>query len=193
MNNKKGGVSSVLHFIPVKLNAKIRNYKGDIQFFGFFKGDFYYTNLREVLNWGWDLKEATTHIDFTNYRVFKCESPYLIYQQIRTHGQMDFLSHSQRYAKCDRGYWKPDEIDLSQESWNVMVETSSPIELRRYMKNCGVVRKEILDRGVDMLQNRVFTIGGHTNNPNGWEHFTNQRSDSHTQKETRDFVTLLDF
>lgn len=43
----------------------------------------------------------------------------------------------------------------------------------------------------DMLQNRVFTLGGYTNNPNAFPHFLSQRLDSHTQLETRDFTKLI--
>jgi len=60
------------------------------------------------------------------------------------------------------------------------------------MKKCGVTRKEVFDRGIDMLQNRVFVIGGYTNNPNAWGHFLEQRLDNHTQLETREFTMLLD-
>ena len=65
-------------------------------------------------------------------------------------------------------------------------------ELTNIMKKAGITRKEVFDRGVDMLQNRVFVIGGYTNNPNAWGHFLEQRLDKHTQFETRVFVEGLD-
>jgi len=204
-----GAASRVFEYIPCKLDAQatlnLLERTNNFQFFGFFKDGFYFTNAREVLNWGSTFDEIINNefIDFTNYKVFKCEAPYLIYGQISTHCQLTTVSHSQRYADCNRGYFIPHSVDKWIENnihdgrdiqmwWDEFVETSSPKELKHFMKaTCGEVRKEIFDRGSDMLQNRVFCIGGYTNNPNAWEHFKNQRSDKHTQLETREFVTLL--
>ena len=196
--------SRVLEFIPVTLTAQwvlsILEMREDMQFFGFFKNGKYYTNAREYLNWGADMSDVLSAIDFTHYKVFKCETPYFIYGQVSTHNQLTTVSHSQRMGKCDRGYWIPEEIikwhknnnlDNIQEWWDDLVESYSPTELKNYMQTVGIVRKEVWDRGADMLQNRVFTIGGYTNNPYAWEHFIKQRTDNHTQLETREFVKLL--
>jgi len=200
--------SRVLEYIPCALPNSSRASKlifneelDTLQLFGFFAEDIYYTNARELLNWGVCLNEILTYVDFTNYKVFKCETPYFIYGQISTHNQLTTVSHSQRYAECDRGYWMPPEVhntmksthpDINtQEQWNFIVRTSSPDKLREYIKSSNVVRKEVFDRGADMLQNRVFTIGGYTNNPNAWQHFFKQRLDSHTQLETREFTSML--
>ena len=196
--------SRVLEFIPVTLTAQwvlsILEMREDMQFFGFFKNGGYYTNAREYLNWGANMSDVLEVIDFTHYKVFKCEAPYFIYGQVSTHNQLTTVSHSQRYGKCDRGYWIPEEIikwhknnnlDNIQEWWDDLVECYSPTELKNYMQSIGIVRKEVWDRGADMLQNRVFTIGGYTNNNNAWEHFIEQRTDKHTQLETREFVELF--
>ena len=191
--------SRVLEYIPCHIKSNITDLDGVKQFFGFFGEDgTYYTNARELLNWGWSLDKVLKYVDFTHYKVFKCESPYYIYGQISTHNQLTTVSHSQRYAKCDRGYWCPPEVrqymiklkteDDFNDWWARCVETFRPYELRELMKKSGVTRKEIFDRGSDMLQNRVFVIGGYTNNPNAWEHFINQRTDKHTQLETRLFA-----
>ena len=129
-------------------------------------------------------------VDFSYYRVFRCVTPYFIYGQLSTHNQLTTVSHSQRYAKSDRGYWKPPELDdVGQDVWDEGVARKwRPMELQALMRNNGIVRKEVLDRGKDMLQIRAFTIGGFTNNPNAWDHFIAQRSDSHMQYETRVFV-----
>ena len=164
------------------------------QLFGFFKSGFYFTTARELLNWGWSVKEMMKVIDFTHYKVFKCETPYFIYGQVSTHNQLTTVSHSQRYAKIDKGYWMPPEVtDVTQAQWNLGVaEKWRPLELQEVMRRNGITRKEVLDRGKDMLQMRVFTIGGFTNNPNAWGHFLEQRLDSHTQYETRLFAQGLD-
>jgi len=47
-----------------------------VQLFGFTVEQKYYTNARELLNWGWDMKDVLDSVDFTNYAVFKCETPY---------------------------------------------------------------------------------------------------------------------
>jgi thymidylate synthase ThyX len=181
--------SRVFEYIPCKITKYNLDEKIRPQLFGFREGKTYYTNARELFSWGWSIEEILKTVDFTNYTVLKCETPYFIYGQISTHNQLTTVSHSQRYADCDRGYWKPEELDkMSQESWNNKVNTFRPKELTELMKKHGVVRKEVFDRGRDMLQNRVFAIGGYTNNPNAWEHFMKQRLDSHTQKETREFV-----
>ena len=137
------------------------------------------------------MQEVMETVDSTNYEVFKCEAPYFIYGQVSTHTQLTTVSHSQRYADCDRGYWMPDIDGLTQEHWNSLVENAKPCNLKSFMKNSGIIRKEIFDRGRDMLQNRVFVIGGYTNNPNAWEHFIKQRTDKHTQLETREFVKMI--
>lgn len=183
--------SRVLEYIP----CTIDNFKTSgihLQLFGFYdvKG-YYYTNARELLNWGWDLENVLKAVDFTHYKVFKCEAPYFIYGQVNTHNQLTTVSHSQRYAECARGYWMPPEVNISQGSWDKMIPITTPNNLKALMKQQGVKRKEIFDRGADMLQNRVFTIGGYTNNPNAWQHFFKQRLDSHTQLETREFASML--
>jgi len=192
--------SRVLEFIPCKVAIA---YKPDNpQLFGFEDLEFYYTNARELLDSGWTMEEVLATVDFTNYAVFKCEAPYFIYGQVSTHTQLTTVSHSQRYADCDRGFWCPPEVieylekvriqSSPQDHWNSCVERFRPYELKELMKRSGVTRKEVFDRGVDMLQNRVFVIGGYTNNPNAWGHFLEQRLDKHTQLETRQFVELLD-
>lgn len=173
------------------------------QLFGFFdtgnmskQHTTYYTNMRELLNWGWSIEECLEVVDFTSYKAFKCMAPYFIYGQVSTHTQLTTISHSQRYGTCDRGYWMPPEVRPHggtdrKDWWNEQVESLSARRLKIIMKECGIVRKEVWDRGSDMLQNRVFSIGGYTNNPNAWEHFLDQRLDKHTQLETRDFVKML--
>ena len=69
---------------------------------------------------------------------------------------------------------------------------SSPAELQQYMKSKGVKRREVWARGSDMLETRVYTLGGYTNTPNGWQHFINQRMrDPHTQAETKELAGLI--
>ncbi len=181
--------SRVLEYIPCCIPIDLKQYIG--QHFGFDVGDKYYTNARELLNWGMSMQVMLKYVNFNNYKVFKCEAPYFIYGQVSTHTQLTTVSHSQRYAECDRGYWMPPEVERTQTEWTDAVENMTPNELKEYMRSFKITRKEVLDRGKDMLQNRVFVIGGYTNNPNAWGHFLNQRLDSHTQKETREFVTLL--
>ena len=182
--------SRVFEFIPCTIDSgKIPN--GDGQMFGFFHNENWYsTNARELLNWGWPIEEILPTVDFTHYRTFKCEAPYFIYGQVSTHNQITSVSHSQRYGTCDRGYWMPPEIELEEKYWTYAVEDESPSELKLLMKEYGIKRKEVWDRGADMLQNRVFTIGGYIQ-PNGWTHFIDQRLDSHTQLETREFTKLI--
>jgi len=179
--------SRVLEFLPCVIYMSILTHHS--QYFGFMKGRKYYTNARELLNWGWSLEQVLKVVDFKHYKAFKIEAPYFIYGQISTHTQLTTVSHSQRYAECDRGYWKPNEVDtISQFEWNENILNWSSIELKNVMKNHQITRKEVFDRGHDMLQNRVFVIGGYTNNSNAWEHFIKQRTDKLTQLETRDLV-----
>lgn len=179
-----------------------------------YEESYYHTTMRELLNWGWTVEDCLPYVDFTDYKTFKCEAPYFIYGQVSTHNQITSVSHSQRYGTCDRGYWMPPEFLTSQMNqaqifetsktgipeilksganmlWNGLVECSSPTMLKIHMKAAGITRKEVWDRGADMLQNRVFTLGGYTSNPNAWPHFVDQRLDSHTQKETREFTQLI--
>lgn len=194
--------SRVLEYIPCTIN--LEDISDVHQIFGFFQGDStYYTNARELLNWGWTFDEVLAVVDFTNYRTFHCVAPYFIYGQLSTHTQITSVSHSQRYGSCDRGYWQPEECknyffsewamddSVLDTHWNKLVENYSPSQLKSLMKlDCGIKRKEVWDRGADMLQNRVFTLGGYIQ-PNGWTHFIAQRLDSHTQLETRDFTQLI--
>ena len=175
----------------------------DIQLFGFFKGECYYTNIREILNWDWNLEDCLEYIDFSNYKIFRGVAPYFVYQQLRTHGQMDFVSHSQRYADSALGYWMPKDIEVivkgvwrnpemfDNTDWDRIVESRSSEELKSLIKKVSN-RKEVYDRGADMLQYRSFCIGGYVQ-PNGWIHFIKQRvHDKHTQLETRDFCSMFE-
>jgi len=206
-----GKASRVLEYVPcticVTLVPDTKSWAyGVVQWFGFFNDDkgTYHTTMRELLNWGWTVEQCLEAVDFTNYRTFKCETPYFIYGQLSTHNQITSVSHSQRYGVCDRGYWMPPEVEKfysgiastytpaeKQEAWNDRVFMSSPELLKSFMKARGITRKEVWDRGADMLQNRVSTLGGYTNNPNAFPHFIDQRLDSHTQKETREFVQTI--
>ena len=200
-----GKASSVLAFVPVVLHRSKNQEFVDkffsrvydnkfVQYFGFIdnKEDKYCTNMREMLNIGCTIDEILPHIDFTNYQAYKAMVPYFIYQQIRTHTQVNFLSHSQRYTDVDYGYYKPNEVDMTQEQWNTRVENTTPKELKTFLKNgCNVIRKEIYARGADMLKYRPFTMGFNTLNPNSWKHFKDERSTPHTQLETRNFVSQL--
>jgi len=186
--------SRVFEYIPCKIY--VSDLGDDVsQLFGFIDSDGYYrTNARELLSNGYTVDEMLRVVDFTNYQVFKCETPYFIYGQVSTHTQLTTVSHSQRYADCERGYWKPDAVKMTQEQWDKGVgHTWRRWELRQVMKDVGITRKEVFDRGSDMLQNRVFTIGGYDNNPNAWQHFIKQRTDLHTQLETREFVEMIMF
>lgn len=180
--------SRVLEYLPCKigLNEADDLYDGVNQTFGFVDGEIYYTNARELLNLGMPLDKVLSFVDFENYAVFKIEAPYFIYGQVSTHNQLTTVSHSQRFSECDRGFWKPEEFSaIDAVTWNSFVTGSSPNSLKNTMKDFGVKRREVFERGADMLQMRVFTIGGYTNNPNAWRHFIEQRTDKHTQLETR--------
>jgi hypothetical protein len=195
--------SRVLEYIPCKIGTTLETLGiAYDQLFGF-DTNTYNTNARELLNWGWTFDEVLAVVDFTNYKTFHCVAPYFIYGQLSTHTQITSVSHSQRYGTCDRGYWMPPEIREAikikpliptktlEDEWTFTVENSSPLQLKTLMKDAGIVRKEVWDRGADSLQNRVFTLGGYTSNPNAFTHFRAQRLDSHTQLETRDFVQLI--
>ena len=187
--------SRLFELIPCRLSMSchdLTNAPKDIeQFFGFTKNGIYYTNMRELLNFGYSVQDLLPYVNFEKFHTFKCEAPYFLYGQVSTHCQITSVSHSQRYADCDRGYWKPEEVELSNEEWMSLVETTSPYELKNFMKEQGVKRKEVFDRGADMLQNRVFVLGGYMSNDNALPHFFRQRLDSHTQKETREFVQQM--
>jgi hypothetical protein len=198
--------SRMLEYVPCVLHAaSIRRAMN--QYFGFRVDDKYYTTARELLNWGWSLDTILPFIDFTNYKVVKVTAPYFLYGQASTHNQITSVSHSNRYTKANLGYWHPPEYkdyyfteayaDRTEEecskSWNDFVETTSLRDLEDFMKReLGVIRREVSARGADMLQNRVYTLGGFTNNPNAWEHFINQRmKDKHTQLEMRQLAVLI--
>lgn len=186
--------SRVLEYLPCVVRMS-RVFRADMasQTFGFIQNKKYYTNARELLSWGWSLDQVLEVVDFTNYKVFKCETPYFIYGQVSTHNQLTTVSHSNRYTESQHGYWMPPEIvGITQAQWDDGVSRKwRPMELQDLMKQHGVVRREVFARGKDMLQMRGFTIGGFTNNPNAWDHFLEQRLDLHTQLETREFVKVL--
>ena len=201
--------SSVLGFVPCVLNSGDES-DSYVKIFGYFSkvnGDLnttkYHTSLRELLKWGYSLEEALEYVDFTNYKAYKILTPYFIFGQISRHTEMNVISHSQRYAVSKHGYWMPDEfieyhnksatsdVDI-QVMWDDIVSNTSPFELREFMKDIiGIKRKEIYDRGSDMLENRAWCLGGYGNNPYQWEWLINQRTDKHTQLETRDLVEGL--
>lgn len=207
--------SRVFEYIPCKIELSNLMYRDDRmgkpihQTFGFFNEEceYYYTNVRELLNWGWSWEEVIEVVDFTHYKAVKCTAPYFIYGQVSTHTQITSVSHSNRYTESNLGYWMPDEFILwyfeayetddyflAQDYWDETIETLSILGLRDFMKDTlGITRREVYARGADMLQYRVFCLGGYTNNPNGWEHFINQRlHDPHTQKETRELTAMIE-
>jgi len=189
------------------------------QFFGFTDDSKYYTNMRELLNWGLSVEEILPLVDYSNYVAVKITCPYFIYGQVSTHNQLTSVSHSNRYSDANLGYWLPDEVrlylecnyktDLDEylyelqtedfitndvdELWNYMVLNLSPLKLQAFMKKANVVRREVWARGVDMLQTRVGTLGGYTSNPNAWPWFIKQRLlDPHTQLETRQLTEKIE-
>ena len=188
--------SRVMEFIPCVISTKSIT-KAMNQYFGFRDGDMYYTTARELLNWGWSLDTIVAFVDFTHYRAVKITAPYFLYGQASTHNQVTSISHSNRYTEANLGYWMPKELeergDYTQEQWNTAVVNSSPILLQMFLKNdVGIKRREVFARGADSLANRVYTLGGFTNNPNAWEHFINQRMhDKHTQFEMRQLAVLI--
>jgi hypothetical protein len=199
-----GKPSRVFEYIPCVVKASMPMLglaEGDIQqLFGFFVEEAYFTNARELLNWGFSWNDIIPMVDFTFYRTVKVTAPYFIYGQLSTHTQITSVSHSARYSKADLGYWMPDEVarhlyeteNNAQKTWNEMVEYTTPYGLEKFMKEVGVTRMEVYARGKDMLANRVYTLGGYINNPNSWGHFLNQRSlDKHTQLETRKIASMI--
>lgn len=194
-----GKASRVFEYVPCTV------YVGDVpdmvqysaeqephQYFGWFLRENYFTNARELFNWGWTWEEILEVVDFTHYRTVRVTAPYFIYGQLSTHTQVTSVSHSARYTESNLGYWKPLEIPATKEAWDDMVETMSPKGLEAFMKGCGVNRREVFARGKDMLQYRVYTLGGYLNNPNAFPHFINQRMrDAHTQLETRQVTELI--
>jgi len=185
--------SRVLEFLPCTISedtSRHLNMEDSRQFFGFFDNDRnYYTNAREILNWGsLSFDDILKYVNFDKYTVVKCKAPYFIYGQLSTHNQITSLCHSNRYSASGLGYWCPVS-NYDSDDWTNVVVNSSPIELTRYMQyTLHQHRREVYARGVDMLEYRDFCLGGYTNNINAWDWFINQRSDKHTQKETREFV-----
>ena len=163
------------------------------ELFGFRVKDTYCTSARELLNWGWSWKQVIEYVDFTHYRAVRVTSPRFIYNQLQTHTQITSVCFSARYSDQTAGYWKPDEVEMSKIVWDAVVDTSSPLELRCYMKdNCDIKRKEIYNRGADSLAYVTYSLGGWMNSSNSWEHFINQRAfDSHTQLETREVAKMI--
>lgn len=191
--------SRVFEYVPCRIDMydvpQCDDYSADqevTQYFGFFLRDYYYTNARELFNWGWKWEDILKCIDFTHYRTVKVIAPYFIYGQLSTHTQITSVSHSARYTESNLGYWCPPEIKSEQAEWNDFVENVSPKTLETVMKESGVNRREVSARGKDMLQNRIYTLGGYINNPNAFPHFINQRMrDAHTQLETRQVAELI--
>jgi hypothetical protein len=206
--------SSTFKFIPCKINADeedlLTSIDGVCQIFGFIKDGYYYTSMRELLNWGWSIDACIEVVDFTGYRAFKGKAMYKVYQQLRTHSVPAWISHSQRYTESNYGYWYPPEFiqhlknrtsniipkgeRAIQKVWDDIVNALPPKELSIFTKDdLGIKRKEIYGLGLDMLEKRVFSFGGYLTNKNDLPHLVNQRfKDPHTQLETRLFTEMLD-
>lgn len=204
--------SSTFSFIPCTLSKDTSNEivikweqytdSSTFRFFGTFDNvnGKYYTNMRELLQIGFTVDEIIPTVDFTHYQAFKCMTMYKVYQQLRTHTQMNFISHSQRYTQSTHGFWYPPEfanrhVKLTdpKHAWNERVLNSTPAELEIYMKDeLKIPRREIYALGKDMLELRVFSVGGYTNTQESFQHFINQRSkDAHTQLETREMLDVV--
>jgi hypothetical protein len=159
--------------LPVVLNHDV------LQTFGFGLGHFYYTNARELLNWGWSWNEVLGVIDFTDYRAVMVVAPYFIYSQFSTSNQITSIPSRNQHTTAGLGYWMPPEVEEhlsalgydAEDQWNVIVETYSPSKLRSYMRRKGVMRREVFALGSDMLAYKAFALYGDTCNPNAWPHF----------------------
>ena len=160
--------------LPVALNHDV------LQTFGFGLGHFYYTNARELLNWGWEWDEVLGVIDFTDYRAVMVVAPYFIYSQLSTSNQITSIPSRNRHTTADLGYWMPPEVEAHLSAlgysdaggqWNVLVNAYPPSKLQSYMKRKGVMRSEVFAMGSDMLAYKAFTLCGDTCNPNAWPHF----------------------
>lgn len=192
-----GKPSRVFEFLPCTIYIDSLPLRAQMVF-GFMDWDsgLYRTNARELINWGWKWELILKAVDFTDYQAVKVKAPYFIYGQMSTHTQITSVSHSQRYTDAGLGYWMPEEVEreLDQDEWNSVVLSYSPSALKEVMKETyGIKRREIYARGADMLEYRVYSLGGYTNNPNAWPHFINQRGhDPHTQKETREVAEMIE-
>lgn len=207
--------SRVFEYVPCVIGygqASVIPFYACKQYFGFslsYDGK-YYTNARELINWGWKWEDILEVIDFHYYQAIQVKAPYFLYGQISTHTQITSVSHSNRYTPANLGYWMPTELwdyylnrdhqfklgyttEFLQEQWNNYVENWSPKKLEAHMKALGVKRREVYARGSDMLAYRVYTLGGYTNNPYAWHHFIKQRAkDPHTQHEMRVLAGLIE-
>ena len=190
--------SRMMEYVPITIDKNMIYNKAN-KLFGFY-GEFnkYHTNLRELMNWGCSWHMLEEYIDFSNYFVIKVNIPYFIIAQIQTHTQITSVMHSKRYTSGVYDFWCPPEffkwskVMHKQKYWNEIILKSSPIELKKFMKDeLGIKRLEIYNRGKDSLQYREITLGGSRLNPNAWDWFFNQRLDSHTQKETIEAVKLI--
>lgn len=197
--------SRVMEYIPCKLLHMVS--KNPIKYYGFGYDSHYYTTGRELFNLGHDLDTILPMIDFTHYKAVRVKAPRFVYNQLQTHTNVTSVSFSARYNDGSREYWYPAEFfkyraqkgqsngiyNQYQKEWNRIVENSTPIQLRSFMKDeLSIPRKEVYNRGADSLEYVEFTLGSFTNHPHYWEHFLNQRAeDSHTQKETREVAQLI--
>ena len=131
-----GKPSRVLEYVPCRIDRDDALYRLEYdeinRLFGFFEGNWYYANARELLWWGWELDDVLGVVDFTHYRVVQCVAPYFVYGQLSTHTQITSVSHSQRFAETDRGYWCPKEyyknatMDYWKAQWNDIVNKLPP-------------------------------------------------------------------
>jgi len=205
--------SNLLSFVPCTLPAYIEGLRLDRgKLFGYFFGGMYRTSLRELLIPLDGIEEWLKYIDFDKYEVYHAEVPYFIYQQIRTHTQIQFVSHSARFTDVNLGYWYPEEwvsyfddvvnerktdkrliIEYgTEDAWSHFVENNSPADLERFMREVLQVKdRGVYSRGIDMLRIRPFTIGLDTVSPYAYQHFVNERTTKHTQTQTREFVEQL--
>jgi len=198
--------SRVLEFVPCSTDiVSVFNFLkiGDTcELNGFIdhKNELYYTNAREIINWGLDcgfdkylsFDRALDCVDFKNYAAVRVTAPRFVYNQLQTHTKITSVCFSARYSDNDLGYFKPDELDIGNGEWNGIINTTPPHVLKSYMKANGVERKEMYNRGADSLQYVVFTLGGYINSKSGWQHFKKQRvDDPHTQKETRQVAKMI--
>ena len=137
------------------------------QYFGHYEEGLYYTNARELFRFGWTWEAILEVVDFTHYKAVKSTTPWFIQGHLQTHNQITTVSHSNRYTQSKLGYWKPDGVNMTDEQWQRKVEYSTPKALEAFMKvACNIKRREVYARGSDMLEYRVSTLGGYTNNVN---------------------------
>lgn len=165
-------------------------------------------NYSTLRNLDYSFNKFNTPDKVADFKVFKLNLPMFVWAQIVTHTQISTMSQSDRICEV-HDYWLPtDLIERLNNSDEVlgydvvlqkhtkekflfeMINSFPQAEVQAVLRRLGYHR-EVYSRFPYYAKYKTFMMAAWNNNPLTYQHFINERTTPHTQKETREVALAM--